>query len=101
MPDQQTLRGVVSNLKYIQQTGRSMRYTDKPEAATTVSFEVGGRAVAAMNTDFPPIKEGDDVEVVCAVNPRGGMEVGQLHNHTTGSDWQFSVRRATWKGLFK
>lgn len=101
MPNQETLRGVVSNLKYIEQTGRSLRYTDKPEAATTVNFEVGGRAVAAMNADFPALKAGDDVEVVCAVNGRGGMEVGQLHNHTTGVDWTFSVKRATWGSFFK
>lgn len=101
MANQQTLRGVVSNLKYIEQIGRTMRYTTKPEAATLVTFEVDGHAVSAMNTDFPPIKDGDDVEVVCASNRHGGLEVGQLHSHTTGADWQFSVGRATARSLFK
>jgi len=43
MPKKETLRGVVSNLQYIEKTGRTMRYTDKPEAASIVTFEVGER----------------------------------------------------------
>ncbi len=100
MPKNETLRGVVSNLKYIEKTGRTMRYTDKPEDATTVTFEVGGRAVSAMNNGFPAISEGDDVEVTGVV-ARAGMEVVQLHNHTTGAEWQFSAWGAARRGFFK
>jgi len=101
MPDQKTLRGAVSNLKYIVQTGRQLSYTENPEKANIIVFDVGGTNVSAMNTDFPPMKDGDDVEVECAVARSGGLEVGKLHNHTTGVDWQFSVKRATWGSLFK
>jgi hypothetical protein len=101
MPEYQTLRGVVSNLRYIEQIGHTRRYTDKPEDASTVTFEVGGRAVTVINSGFPPISAGDDVEVVGIVNPRGGMELVQLHNHTTGASWQISVRRTAWRSLFR
>jgi hypothetical protein len=100
MPKLQTLQGLVSNLKYIEQTGRSMRYTDKPAAATVITFELGGHAVSAMNADFPPLKDGDDVEVEGALNPRGGMEVVKVRNFTTGVDWQFSPSRMMRRGMF-
>jgi hypothetical protein len=107
MPDYQTLRGVVSNLRYIEYLGRTntgepmQRYTDKPEAASTVTFEVGGRAVTVISSGLPPISAGDDVEVVGVVDRRGGMEVAQLHNHTTGAAWQFNAWRAAWRSLFR
>jgi hypothetical protein len=102
MPDLKTLRGVVSSLKYIEQIGRTARYTDKSEAATSVTFEVGGVAVTAINKGFPPISEGDDVEVVGAVNARsGGMEAVQLRNHTTGATWEFSPWRTARRSLFR
>ena len=100
MPDLKTLRGAVSNLKYIEQVGRSMRYTDKPEAASSVTFEVDGQAVTAMSSGFPPLNDGEDVEVDVAVNPRGGMEVARLSNHTTGATWQMSTARTARRGFF-
>jgi len=101
MPDYQTLRGAVSNLKYIEQTGRTQRYTNKPGSASIVTFEVGGRAVSVINSKFPPLNEGDDVEVVGVVNARGGMEVAQLQNHTTGAKWQMNVWGTAWRNVFK
>ena len=98
MPDYQTLRGAVSNLRYIEQIGHTLRYTDKPGAASTVTFEVGGRAVAVLNSGFPPISAGDEVEVGGILNPRsGGLEAARLRNHTTGAAWQFSVWRTAWR----
>lgn len=100
MSASQTLRGEVSNLKYIEKTGREMRYIENPDNATTITFEVGGQAVSAMNSGFPAINEGDDVEVTGAVG-RGGMEVAQLHNHTTGADWKFSPWGAAGRSFFR
>ena len=101
MPDYQTLRGVVSNLKYIEQIGRTRRYTDKPGSASIITFEVGGRAVSVINSKFPPLCEGDDVQVVGVVYPRGGLEVAQLQNHTTGTKWQISVWGTAWRNVLK
>jgi hypothetical protein len=101
MPDQQTLQGVVSNLKYIEQTGHNVRYTDKPASATLVTFDVGGHLVTAANSNFPPLNEGDEVEVEGVVNPRGGMEVVQLRNRTSGATWQFSRGRTALGSLFR
>ena len=98
MPDYQTLRGAVANLRYIEQIGHTLRYTDKPGNASTVTFEVGGRAVVVINSGFPPISAGDEVEVVGILNPHsGGLEAAQLCNHTTGAAWQFSVWRPAWR----
>lgn len=100
MAKNETLRGPVSNLKYIEKTGRAMRYTDKTEDATIVNFEVAGRATAAMCIDFPTISEGDDIEVT-GVASRGGMEAAQLHNHTTGAEWTFNPRSAARRSFFR
>ncbi|MFA6001528.1 MAG: hypothetical protein WC828_05370 [Thermoleophilia bacterium] len=100
MAKNKTLRGLVSNLQYIEKTGRQMRYIDDLEKATVVTFEVGGRYVSAMNSGFPALSEGDDVEVT-GVAARVGMEVGQLHNHTTGAEWQFNPRGAARRSFFK
>jgi len=101
MAKNETLRGPVSNLKYIEKTGRTMRYTDKAEDATIVNFEIDGRAIAAMNFDFPTLTEGDDVEVKGAGSRGGGMEAVQLHNHTTGTEWQFDPRSAARRSFFR
>lgn len=100
MAKNETLRGTVSNLQYIEKTGRTMRYTDKPEDASIVTFELDGRAVSAMNSGFPALSEGDDVEVT-GVTARASMEVVQLHNHTTGAEWKFSPWGAARRGFFK
>lgn len=100
MPKNETLRGMVSNLQYIEKTGRAMSYTDKPERATTVTFEVDGRMVSAMSNGFPALSEGDDVEVT-GVAARAGMEAVQLHNHTTGAEWKFSPWGTARRGFFK
>ncbi|MDO8736275.1 MAG: hypothetical protein Q7K29_04240 [Thermoleophilia bacterium] len=101
MAKNETLRGPVSNLKYIEKTGRTMRYTEKAEDATIVNFEVDGRAIAAMSIDFPTITEGDDVEVTGVASRGGGMEAARLHNHTTGADWQFNPRSAARRSFFR
>ena len=100
MAKNETLRGAISNLQYIEKTGRSMRYTDKPEDATIVTFEVEGRSVSAMNLDFPLLSEGDDVEVTGA-KARAGLEVVQLHNHSNGTEWQFNPRAAAKRSFFR
>jgi len=100
MAKKEILRGPVSNLQYIEKTGRTMRYTDKPDDASVVTFEVDGRGVSAMNSGFPAINEGDDVEVE-GVAARAGLEAVSLHNHTTGADWQFSPWGAAKRGFFK
>lgn len=101
MANLQTLCGVATNIKYIDQTGRNPRYTDKPASATSITFDVGGHAVTALNTNFPALNEGDEVEVEVAVNVRGGMEVGALRNITTGAVWKFSPYRSAWQSIFK
>ena len=101
MSKAQTIRGETSNLRYIEKTGRQLSYTQDPEKAATITFEVGGRVVSAMNSDLPTISEGDDVEVTGVVNARGGMEVVQLHNHTTGADWKFNVFSTARRSFFK
>jgi hypothetical protein len=102
MSKQQTVRGLVSNLRYIEQIGRTARYTDKPGAASSVTFEVGGRAVTVVNKGFPAMSEGDDVEVTGAVNGRsGGLEAAQVHNHTSGASWQFSPWGAAKRSFFR
>lgn len=100
MAKNETLRGQVSNLQYIEKTGRTMRYTDQPEDASVVTFEVDGRGISAMNSGFPAISNGDDVEVE-VVAARAGLEAAKLHNHTTGADWQFSPWGAAKRGFFK
>lgn len=100
MPKTETLRGTVSNLQYIEKTGRAMNYTDKPENATSVTFEVGGRVVSALSNGFPALSEGDDVEVTGAA-ARAGIEAVQLHNHTTGAEWKFSPFGAAKRSFFR
>ena len=100
MAKNQTLRGAVTNVQYIAKTGRQMGYTDDPEKATIVTFEVDGRVISAMSQGFPALSEGDDVEVTGAAS-RGGLEAVQLHNHTTGADWQFNPRAAAKRSFFR
>lgn len=100
MAKNETLRGAVSNLQFIEKTGRAMRYTDNPEVASVVTFEVDGRVVSAVHSGFPAIREGDDVEVT-GTTARAGLEVVKMHNHTTGTDWQFSPWGTARRGFFK
>ena len=92
MPNLQTLRGTIANLKFIETIGNSIRrYTDKLDNATEINFEINGHVIAMINKGLPPLHEGDDVEVSGAPNPRsGGLEVGKLINHTTGEKWDFN-----------
>ena len=100
MAKTETLRGAVSNVQYIQKTGRQMNYTDDPEKATVVTFEVDGRVISALSNGFPTLSKGDDVEVVGAKS-RAALEAVQLLNHTTGADWKFNPMAAAKRSFFR
>jgi hypothetical protein len=97
MPNLQTLRGTITNLKFIDQTGRTARYIDNQAKSNLVMFDLAGKSVAAANRGLIALHDGDDVEVSGALNPRsGGLEAGKIINHSTGEKWEFNPWRL-WK----
>ena len=105
MPDLQTVRGSVSDIKYLR-TSRYQTSSSPPATATAVTFTVGEQPVMAVSSsgnevrsDLPIVKAGDDVEIAGAANSRTQwLEATRVHNHTTGATWELNLRRAALGG---
>jgi hypothetical protein len=92
----ETIRGTVSHIQFAGMEGHTTRYADNYTSAAAVTFNVGGRpAMMPRAESFPPLNEGDEVEVSGIFNPNSGaLEVHALHNQTTGVTWKLDNSHA-------
>jgi hypothetical protein len=90
-----TIRGTAASIQYFI-SSRNMKMPAKYSSANLMTLRIGEKDVN-VNKDnmLPEINDGDDVEAMCMPSySKYVLDVFVLKNHTRGTVWCFSVRKA-------